>query len=210
MENVSSNQELLELRRDGKLTEDEYKQLLDVMNKSLPNDSQKRIKNNKKYIPWISFGVLLIAGVLLFAIAALNFDKAEDISVPKKKIERRIVDKIDYPFVNDPEVIGTWESVDFVGEIDDFHVDQATRGGGLYLKKMVFFDEGKTGGPWIWTKGLIIHTCDITASKYDIKEIDGEKYMFFEWKSGDYTIRGMKPSYYVLKKALETAKSNCH
>jgi len=29
----------------------------------------------------------------------------------------RIVDKIDWPFVNDPQLIGTWKSVDFVGEI---------------------------------------------------------------------------------------------
>ncbi|GAG92145.1 unnamed protein product, partial [marine sediment metagenome] len=28
-------------------------------------------------------------------------------------------------------------------------------------------------------------------------------YMFFEWKSGDYTIRHMKPSYYVLSKLLD-------
>ena len=36
--------------------------------------------------------------------------------------------------------------------------------------------------------------------EYLIKEIAGSKYMFFEWKSGDYTIRHMKPKYYVLKK----------
>ncbi len=45
-----------------------------------------------------------------------------------------------------------------------------------------------------------MHSGSKTASKYIIKEIDGGKYMFFEWKSGDYTIRGMKPYYYVLKK----------
>ena len=49
-----------------------------------------------------------------------------------------------------------------------------------------------------WTKGLVLD--DDTASKYIIREIDGSSYMFYEWKSGDYTIRYMKPSYYVLKK----------
>ena len=34
--------------------------------------------------------------------------------------EGRIEDKTDYPFVNDPEVIGGWKSVDFVGNIEDF------------------------------------------------------------------------------------------
>jgi hypothetical protein len=41
------------------------------------------------------------------------------------------------------------------------------------------------------------------ASKYVIKDIDGQTYMFYQWKSGDYTYRYKKPSYYVLKKVNE-------
>lgn len=41
MENISSEQELLGLRRDGKLTEDEYRQLLDVMRTPAPNNSSR-------------------------------------------------------------------------------------------------------------------------------------------------------------------------
>jgi len=60
---------------------------------------------------------------------------------------------------------------------------------------------GKGGNPWwTWTKGVVMHSGDRTASRYAIKEINGARYMFFEWKSGDYTIRGNKPEYYVLKK----------
>ena len=60
---------------------------------------------------------------------------------------------------------------------------------------------GKTAQPWwTWTKGLICHSGNRTASRYILKEMDGAAYMFFEWKSGDYTIRRMKPKYYVLKK----------
>ncbi len=33
-----------------------------------------------------------------------------------------------------------------------------------------------------------------------VKYIIPQKYMFLEWKSGDVTILGMKPYYYVLKK----------
>jgi hypothetical protein len=112
----------------------------------------------------------------------------------------RIVDKIDYPFVNDPDVIGTWKSVDFVENIEDFNPDQKDWKGDLYLKEIICLENGKTKGPWSWTKGLLLHPGDKTASKYLIKEIDGTEYMFFEWKSGDYTIRHMKPSFYVLKK----------
>jgi bla regulator protein BlaR1 len=39
-----------------------------------------------------------------------------------------------------------------------------------------------------------------TASHYTIKKIKGSEYLFMEWKSGDYTIRGMKPAYYVMRR----------
>lgn len=102
--------------------------------------------------------------------------------------------------MNDPEVVGRWGSVDFVKEIKDFKPAAKHWQGDLYLKEMIFFEDGKTKGPWTWTKELIIHPGDKTAAKYHIKEIGGSTYMFFEWKSGDYTIRHMKPRYYVLKK----------
>lgn len=119
----------------------------------------------------------------------------------------RIVDNIDLPFVNDPEVIGTWKSVDYIKEIHDFNVNEIQFKGNLYLERLVFKDKGEllfnddSPRPWFaWTKGVVTHTGDKTASKYMVKEISGSKYMFYEWKSGDYTIRHMKPNYYVLKK----------
>ena len=116
----------------------------------------------------------------------------------------RIVDKIDYPFVNDSQVIGTWKSVDFVGEMEQFKAGEKQwkgRGGELYLKELIFLPDGKTFKPWwTWTKGLVFHSGDKTASKYTLKDIEGSTYMFFEWKSGDYTFRYRRPSYYVLKK----------
>jgi len=118
--------------------------------------------------------------------------------------EGRIVDKIDYPFINDSQVIGTWKSVDFVGEMEQFKASEKQwkgRGGQLYLKELVFLPNGRTFKPWwTWTKGLVFHSGDKTAAKYTLKDIEGSTYMFFEWKSGDYTIRYRKPSYYVLKK----------
>ncbi|TET71874.1 MAG: M56 family metallopeptidase [Candidatus Aminicenantes bacterium] len=116
----------------------------------------------------------------------------------------RIVDKIDYPFINDSQLIGTWKSVDFVGEMEQFKVGEKQwkgRGGELYLKELIFLPNGRTFKPWLtWTKGLVFHSGDKTASKYTLKNIEGSTYMFYEWKSGDYTIRHRKPSYYVLKK----------
>ena len=117
--------------------------------------------------------------------------------------ERRQVDNIVLPFIDDPEVIGTWESVDFVDKISDFNPHNRRFKGQLYLKELSFLENGKTAMPfWTWTKGKVIHSDDKTAADYFILKIDGESYLFFEWKSGDYVIRHMKPSYYVLKKRM--------
>ena len=111
-------------------------------------------------------------------------------------------DNIDLPFVNDPQVIGQWESVDFVVNPSEFNPDKPNRPGDkLFLKGMTFQENGKMPQPWMtWTKGVVIHHGDKTASHYEIRKIKGMSYMFFEWKSGDVTISGMKPFYYVLKK----------
>ncbi|WP_054739817.1 hypothetical protein [Cellulosilyticum ruminicola] len=58
-----------------------------------------------------------------------------------------------------------------------------------------------TPSGFTWTKAYLLHFGDVTASKYAIKTIDRENYIFLEWKSGDYiTGRLNKPYYYVLKK----------
>jgi hypothetical protein len=111
-------------------------------------------------------------------------------------------DNIDLPFVDDPQIIGEWRSVDFVADIADFDPGTPNWTGELYLKGLTFLENGKTAKPWwTWTKGFVMHHGDKTASRYEIKEIKGQSYLFFEWKSGDVTISGMKPHYYVLKKA---------
>jgi hypothetical protein len=113
-------------------------------------------------------------------------------------------DMANRPFVNDPNLIGKWQSVDFVDDINDFEPDKKHWPGDLYLKQMFFFENGLTGGPWKWTKGQIIHPGDKTVAHYCIKEMAGSTYLLFEWMSGDVTIRGMKPKFYVLKKVSES------
>ena len=129
-----------------------------------------------------------------------------------------IEDKIDYPFVNDPKVIGTWNSVDFVGEIEQFKADKKDWRGKLYLQEMIFVKNGKVimksnnsprGYAQTWTRGLILYDNDTkTASKYTLKKMNGSTYMFREWKSGDYSFRHQKPSYYVLKKTSSKTASS--
>lgn len=104
------------------------------------------------------------------------------------------------PFVDDPMVVGTWESVDFLRDPAFFKPGQTQWTGDLFLKGFTVNPGGTTSGPWDWSKGVLWHPGDKTLAKYEIKTIDGADYMFMEWISGDVTIRGMKPSYYVLAK----------
>jgi len=113
----------------------------------------------------------------------------------------RKADDIDLPFVDDPAVVGVWASVDFVADPTEFDPNQRRWEGDLLLKEAVFDEGGKTPRPWAtWTKGVLIHHGERTASAYTFQRIGGTDYMFLEWKSGDYTIRYRKPHYYVLKK----------
>lgn len=187
----------------------------------------KSFKKSSKKITATSLVILLVCGVITLTDAKPGFAKAEDISavanykldkeneatskqvgsftITSKYVtsiwgEREKVDNIEFPFENDPQLIGKWESVDFVDNIDDFKPNERQNYVYLYLEEMEFREEGKTSHAWeSWTKGIICHKGDQTASQYFIKEMDGENYMFFEWKSGDYSFRDMKPYYYVLK-----------
>jgi bla regulator protein BlaR1 len=110
-------------------------------------------------------------------------------------------DDINLAFVNDPQVIGTWESADMVTNISEFSTSQKQFQGDIAMKSLTFLENGETPDDWLtWTKGVLIHTGDGTASHYEIQEISGSTYMFLEWKSGDYIFKGMKPKYCVLKK----------
>jgi hypothetical protein len=111
----------------------------------------------------------------------------------------RTVDKVNYPFVDDPGVLGRWKSVDFVSTIEQFD-PEVTRSSNLYLHGLTFNADGSTDKAFTWTRGLLLHSGDRTASRYLVKNIRGKTYMFMEWKSGDYCFRGQKPCYYVLAK----------
>jgi bla regulator protein BlaR1 len=105
---------------------------------------------------------------------------------------------------------GKWRSVDFVKTIDSFKPGEKSLLEDPYLTELDIEENGKltfttTAGEYsapsiTWTKGLILDSRDKTASQCVIKDMDGTTYMFYEWKSGDYTYRGMDPWYYVLKK----------
>ena len=121
--------------------------------------------------------------------------------VTKRRDKDQVAERRSDRFINDPKLIGTWESVDFVADIADFEPGTRQSRVELYLKKVVTFRNGKTDKPaWTWTKGLILDHVDKINSRYEIKEIGGEPYLFLEWKTVDSVSRHRKPKYYVLKK----------
>ncbi|OAA94437.1 M56 family metallopeptidase [Clostridium coskatii] len=113
----------------------------------------------------------------------------------------RIEDNTSYPYECDLEVLGNWKSVDIVDNISDFKKDKRQWKDNMYIKEIKFFNGGATDKSWLtWTKGIVIDKSDKLSSEYVIKNIDGEIYMFFRWKNGDYAFGCRKPVYYVLKK----------
>jgi hypothetical protein len=121
-------------------------------------------------------------------------------------VQAGTVDNINLPFIDDPPVIGEWQSVDFVAQPSDFNPDQPQWKRALFLKGLTFLANGRMQQGWLtWTKGVVMHHGDKTASRYEIRDINGQPYLFFEWKSGDSMILGRKPPYYVLKKISSAA-----
>jgi hypothetical protein len=112
-----------------------------------------------------------------------------------------VVDDINKPFVDDPAVVGDWTSVDFVVDPATFDPSRRQSQGALFFKEFHVWPNGRSAYPWLtWTKGYFLHHGDQTASRYEIREINGQAYLFYEWKSGDVMVLGAKPRYYVLKK----------
>jgi len=134
----------------------------------------------------------------------LNFDIywwTKTVQQGENHLERVQLNKV-------PEIVGKWQSVDFVSSPDQFQPGIQQWKGELFLKEITFNSDGSSSKPWRWKDGWI-HEIDGNAkAQYYIKRIDGEKYLFFPWLSGDVTSRGQKPKYYVLKAvAVETSEN---
>jgi len=113
----------------------------------------------------------------------------------------RKVDNIDLPFVDDPQVLGHWTAVDFVSTPDQFKSAARQSNVELYLKDLTFLPHGQSprNEMWSWTKGHVLYT-DTTDCQYQIRTINGADYLFFQWKSGDYTYFRRTPWWYVLRR----------
>ncbi|RII32904.1 peptidase M56 [Clostridium chromiireducens] len=194
--------------------------IIDHFSKSVPLIGTTSIANNKSEVrrriimiklfnkKAYRFSAMALASLLVISGIVLTDAKASP-NFTSNKNKAVNVDKIDYNFVNDPNIIGKWQSVDFVDSIEDFDTKSKRFKGDLFVKELNFTEDGKVPKTvFNWTKNHILNAADKTDSSYEIKELDGATYMFFQWKSGDYTIRGMKPCYYVLKKVSSIPSLN--
>ena len=150
----------------------------------LPNQNRWR----RKMMPALLCGLLTL-GTISFTAAALF-------------LCARNVDNVSLPFVNDPQAVGEWTSVDFVSAPEEFKPDSRSFQVDLPLfQHFSVLPEGRTSHRWLtWTKGKIINQGDRTAASYEIKTFGSTNFMFMEWKSGDYTLFHSKPWLYVLRR----------
>ena len=136
----------------------------------------------------------------------LVFEKVSDKKFTKAEIS--ICDNIDLPFVQDDNLVGVWNVVDYISILDlqDYTPKQSEKK--LFVQKYIVTKNGECIREdsqqnllkQYWTKGYILNKYVKTASAYTIKEIENEQYLFMEWKSGDYTFAGKVTGMYVFKK----------
>ena len=117
MENASSEQQLLELLKDGKINKDEYNQLLDAMRESLQSDSQGPGNIARKYLLMISLTAVVIVAAAILLRMVLS---------PKVKEHKLLTVSRAYWFHSNDKP--HWIPEDAVPKDDDghilFHIDE--------------------------------------------------------------------------------------
>lgn len=119
-----------------------------------------------------------------------------------------IKDNINIPFVKDDRAVGFWEQVDYVHSFEEFVPNQNFWQGEKVLKSYSLAPNGTGTLTFLnekalaikWSKDVVINPNVCTASEYEIRTIDGNEYMFVEWKSGDYIYGGKVFGHYVFKR----------
>jgi hypothetical protein len=143
--------------------------------------------NKKRYIPLL---IIITSLCVVFLTLLIN------------SYNHRIIEDIDLPFIEDTQIIGKWQSIDFVNDFEGYIPSVSSKK--LFIGDLTFNNDGIVNGihKYKWTKGFVMEfPYQQTKSKYIIKEINGEQYLFIQWKSGNYVFRHTEPSFYVFKKA---------
>ncbi|HOK66712.1 MAG TPA: hypothetical protein PK054_09880 [Anaerohalosphaeraceae bacterium] len=99
----------------------------------------------------------------------------------------------------DPQIIGRWNTVDFVETPEQFVPDRRRSGQEFFFKEIEFYKDMKTSRAWLWSKGKLYFPDIKKEGEYRIRMIDGQEYLFLEWLPDQNPQTGRSP-YYVLEK----------
>ena len=124
--------------------------------------------------------------------------------VPLGAFDEGYNEDITAPFENDEEVIGRWVTYDALYCREMFHPQKQKFNPTQFRIKELYF---LPGGEWYWcfgwTKGCLLSYCGYphrkSRNRYTVEHIDGETYLFLEFKTSDY-FQGGKPEVGVFKK----------
>ena len=148
------------------------------------------------FFEWVTDDVLVRGKKVPFYV--LRYAGSPTVELPREP-KSPYATQTGQPFVDDPAVVGQWTSVDLVDAMDQFTPGKPRWKRDLFLKSIAFMPDGRTSGPWLWSKGVAYDPNSKSQAKYQIREIDGTRYLFFEWITDDVLVRGGRAPFYVLK-----------
>ena len=175
----------------------------------VPNPYRIVDKNGEKYmiIEYIGDDCIDDGGDPVY----LLYKQTDTTPYTDKTIRKRI-DNTDIPYVDDPDVLGAWEAVDFVKTANDFDIKKPKSDKKdlwlMYIRflprgicvKTVKTDRAPADIVLRYTKDFVLCDSELTAEKYVIKNTDGADHLFLQHKSGDYSYGGLEPLLYVFKR----------
>ena len=176
---------------------------------AVPNPYRIVDKNGEKYmiIEYIGDDCIDDGGDPVY----LLYKQTDTTPYTDKTIRKRI-DNTDIPYVDDPDVLGAWEAVDFVKTANDFDIKKPKSDKKdlwlMYIRflprgicvKTVKTDRAPADIVLRYTKDFVLCDSELTAEKYVIKNTDGADHLFLQHKSGDYSYGGLEPLLYVFKR----------
>ncbi|MCC6490517.1 MAG: hypothetical protein IT364_23735 [Candidatus Hydrogenedentes bacterium] len=198
----------LECFADGRTSIGEHWKNGQLMDQESPATAPYYLKNldNKQYLflPWFSGDVTIRGQNPRYYVLARSEDVGETVAeVPKDVTPTGAEAQGTYA-----DLTGSWTSVDFVAKVEDFKPGAKSWSGELFLKDLDCTPNGGTslGYTW-WADGRVIGQDGKTQATYQVKTFGDNTYLFLPWLSGDVTIRGMAPKYYVLKRQASTSQT---
>ena len=98
---------------------------------------------------------------------------------------------------------GLWETVDFVKSMDQFDPARRRWEGDFAMSRLEIAENGKTSLGDYCLDGWLAESNGKIRFQYQVQNLGGTDYLFLPWLSGDVTIRGRQPCYYVYRRLSE-------